>query len=114
MAGVAIDDFVLAGFGRDHEFMGEFSAHDAGVGLDRDGLQAAALKNARVGVIHFLVARLRGFVGGVEAVGVLHDEFLGAHEAEAGADFIAELGLDLVEILGQLAVGTQFAGHQGR
>ena len=76
-------------------------------------LQAAALEDAGVGVKHFLVVRRRSLVGGVEGVGVLHDEFAGAHEAEAGADFIAELCLDLIEVLGQLAVGTQFAGHQG-
>ena len=76
-------------------------------------LEAAALEDARVGVVHLLVADLRRLVGDVKAVGVLHDEFLGPHQTEAGPDFVAELGLDLVEILGQLAVGTQFGRDQG-
>ena len=77
-----------------------------------NGLEAAALEDARVGVVHLLVARLRGFVGGVEAVGVLHDELLGAHQAEARADFIPELGLDLVEVLRHLPVGVDLAGDE--
>ena len=112
MAAVAGDDFVFAGLGGDHEFVGEFSAHDAGVGLDSEGAQAAALEDAGVGVEHLLVGGGAAFVGGVEGVGVLHDEFARAHEAEPRADFIAELGLDLIEVLGQLPVGTQFARHQ--
>jgi hypothetical protein len=50
----------------------------------------------------------------VEAVGVLHDEFAAAHEAEARADLVAELRLDLVERGGQLLVGAQLVAHQAR
>ncbi len=43
----------------------------------------------------------------VEAVGVLHGEFAPPHQAEARAALVAELGLDLVEVLGQLLVALE-------
>ena len=58
-AGLAEHDLVLAGLGRHHEFVRKFAADDAGVGLDRKRLQPAPRKNARVGVVHFLVTRRR-------------------------------------------------------
>ena len=57
-----------------------------------------------------MVADHGRLVAHVEGVGVLHDEFLGAHEAEARADFIAKLHLDLVEVFRELPV----AGNLGR
>ena len=51
-----------------------------------------------------MVALLQaGFVG-VEAVGVLHIEFPHPNEAGSGARFVSELGLDLVQDEGQVAV----------
>jgi hypothetical protein len=43
----------------------------------------------------------------VERIGVLHQEFARAHHAEARADLVAELGLDLVEVDRQLLVAGQ-------
>ena len=113
-AGFAVNDLVLAGLGRHHEFVRMTAADDAGVGLNRKRLQSAPRENARVGVVHFLVSGLRRLVAHVEAVGVLHDELPGAHQAEARADFVAELDADLVEILRQLPVGIDFSGGGGR
>jgi len=59
-----------------------------------------------------LVRGVRGFERGVEAVGVLHDELFGAHQAEPRADFVAELGLDLVDRAGELAVRADLAGQE--
>ena len=101
----ALDQAVLAGIRKHHEFVRRTAAHRAGVGLDDLRPEAAPLEDALVGLVHRLVALLRAVPVDVEAVGVLHDEFLGAHEAEARADFIAELGLDLVEVDRELAVG---------
>ena len=84
--------------------MGPLAPDVAGVGLDRAGIQAAAPEDAVVGVKHGLIGDVGGFERGVEAVGVLHDEFLGTHQAESRADFIAELGLYLVDGTGELAV----------
>ena len=87
-------------------------ADQAGIRLHGSKGEAAAGENALIGVIHFLVTGLGGFVRSVEAVGVFHDEFLGAHEAETRADFITELGLDLIKRHWQLAVGTDLAGEK--
>ena len=108
-APLAEHDFVLARLGGHHELVRELAAHHARVRLDRDRLEPATLEDARVGVIHLVIARLRRLVRGVEAVGVLHDELLGAHQAEARADLIAELGLNLVEVLRHLPVGIDLA-----
>jgi hypothetical protein len=43
----------------------------------------------------------------VEGIGVLHQEFAPAHKAEAGPDLVAELPVDLVEVLGQVAVAFE-------
>ena len=42
----------------------------------------------------------------MEGVGVLHGEFASAHQSESRAQLVAELGLDLVEIDGELAIGV--------
>ena len=47
----------------------------------------------------------------MEAVGVLHHELARAHHAEARADLVAELGLDLVEVDRQLAVALELAAR---
>ena len=92
--------------------MRPLAADVAGVRLDRLGAQAAAPENANVGIVHHLVIGVCGFQRRVEAVGVHHEKFLGAHQAEARADFITELGLDLVDGAGKLAVGIDLAGDE--
>ena len=48
----------------------------------------------------------------IKAVSVFHDELTTPHQAKAGATFVAEFGLNLVEVFGQLFVAAQFlAGH---
>ena len=48
----------------------------------------------------------------MERVGVLHQEFACPHYPEAGAALIAELGLDLIEICGQLSVAVEFIANK--
>src|SRR5207244_4855307 len=48
----------------------------------------------------------------VKRIRVLHEESAAAHEAEARADLVAELDLDLIEVLRQLAVGADLAAHE--
>ena len=96
-AGFALHDAILTGLCEDHELVREIAAHGAGVGFDDLGAQPAALEDADVGVVHGLVADIGGFPACIEAVGILHAEFLGAHQAEAGPDLVPEFGLDLVE-----------------
>ena len=106
LAAVAGDDGVLARFGQHHEFMGVGAADGTGLGLDGAVLEAAALEDTPVGLVHLLVGAVRPRLVQVEGVGVLHDEFAAAHQAETGPDFVAEFSLDLVEIEGQLPVGA--------
>lgn len=105
-------DQVLAGFGGDHELLAGGTADGAAVGLDRHGPQAAALEDAPVGPVHGGVGAPQAGLVGMEGIGVLHDEFPPPHQAEAGPDLIAELGLDLVQADRQLAVGAQQVGRQ--
>ncbi len=92
--------------------MRPLAANIAGVRFNRTREEAAPFKDARVGIVHRLIGGIRGFERGVETVGVLHDEFLGAHQSETRANLIAEFGLDLIDRAGQLAVGVDFAAHQ--
>ena len=48
----------------------------------------------------------------MERVAVLHDELAGPHQAEAGAYLVAELGLDVIEVAGQLAVAPDGGAEQ--
>jgi len=48
----------------------------------------------------------------VEGIGVLHDELSAAEEACSWAGFVAELGLDLVEVEGELFVAGEAGFHE--
>ena len=50
----------------------------------------------------------------MEGVGVFHHEFSSPHHAKARADLIAELGLNLVKVQGQLLVTAQFPADEVR
>ena len=52
---------------------------------------------------------IEAFGVGVEAVGVFHNKFAAAQDAEARAEFVAELEADLIEIYRKLFVGFDFA-----
>ena len=47
----------------------------------------------------------------MERVGVLHQEFSRAHDAEAGPDFVAHLVLYLIQIQRQLFIAADFVAH---
>ena len=104
-------DRVLARGGEHVELLRAGAADGTRVREHRTELQPHAGEDARVGVVHRLVAVIERRFIGVEAVGVLHDEFACAHHAEARADFVAELQLDLVEVHGQLAVALELAAR---
>ena len=100
----AREDRVFAGFGEHHELVRLGAADVAGVGLDLGVAQAAAGEDPPVGPLHGAVGEIEVLVVGVEGVGVLHQELAPPHEAESGSDLVAELGLDLVHVDGQLFV----------
>jgi len=106
-----VDDEVLAGVGNDLEFMAARASDGAGVRRHGAEFQAQALKDAGVGGIHGVVAGLRAGLIAVEGISVLHGEFASAHQAEARAALVAELGLDVIEIARQLAPAVDFVAH---
>ena len=89
--------------------MGQAAADRAGIRLDGPVAQAAPVEDAAVRVVHVAVLALAVLQVGVERVGVLHDELPPAHEAEARPDLVPELGLNLVQVERQVAVGTHLA-----
>jgi hypothetical protein len=50
----------------------------------------------------------------VKGVGILHQEFARAHDAETGSDLVAHLVLDLVQVERQLPVAADLAAHDVR
>jgi hypothetical protein len=105
---------VLADGARHHELVVDVAADGAGVGLDRGVAEPHPLEHPAVGVVHGLVRLPHALRRGVEGVGVLHDELTAAEEAVAGTGLVAELGLDLVHVDGQVPVGLHVHRHGGR
>ncbi len=98
------EHFALAGVGENDELVAEVAADRAGVGLHRDRLQAEARERAQVGDEHLVVGVPCARLVEIERIGVLHQEFARAHDAEARPHLVAELPLDMIEIERQIAV----------
>ena len=94
--------------------MREAAAHHAGVRLDRDGLGADPAEKILIGGLHRLVALDGALVGRVERVGIHHDKLARAHQAKARPDLVAELGRNLEEILGEVAVARDLGADERR
>ena len=88
------------------------ATHHTGVGFDGCRRYVAAIKDALVGLVEGAVGFVQAGSIDVQAVGVLHDEFAHADQTATGANFVAELGLDVVEQFGQLPVGIDFTPGQ--
>ena len=104
VAARAGDDGVLAGVGGQQEFVGVLAADGAAVGLGHQHRQAAAPEDVAVRLRHVLIGGVQAGVVGVEGVGVLHVELAHPYQPGAGTGFVAELGLNLVQQLRQVAV----------
>src|SRR5580658_2384963 len=102
-------DRILAGRREHVELLRDVAADRPGVGAHRAEGESGASEDAGVGVVHGAIALAQRLLVEVEGVGVLHDEFARAHDAEARPHLVAELGLDLVEIHRQLAVAPELA-----
>ena len=84
--------------------MGVLAPDGTGVGLGHEGGEAAAAVDVAVGLRHGLVADVQAVLVGVEAVGVLHVELADSYKPSAGTGLVTELGLNLVEHEGEVAV----------
>ena len=74
-------------------------------GAHRDRLQAEPREGAQIGHEHLVVGVPRAGLVDVERIGVLHQEFAAAHQAEARPHLVPELPLDVVEVERQVLVG---------
>ena len=84
--------------------MGVVAADGAGIRAHRDRPQPHALIGPQVAHHVPVVGPHRRVAVHVEVVAVLHQELAAAHDAEAGADLVPELPLDVVERQRQVAV----------
>ena len=80
------------------EFVRAGAAYRAGIGGHGAELEPEAGEDAAVGVVHVAVFAFQVGIRSMEGVAVLHQELAAAHDAEARTDFVAELGLYLVEM----------------
>ncbi len=112
MAFGAVDDLVLAGLGDHHELVRVLTADGPAVGLDEQCRQPAAGIDILVGLEHPVVATGEPFFIGIKAVEVLHGELADPEQAGSGAGLVAELGLNLVEEQGQVAVAPDILADQ--
>ena len=106
-ASVAVHERRLAGIGECHELDGGVAANLAGIRHNRQGLEAAALADVRVRLLHVVVGLLQGLLRGIEGIAVLHDELAAAHEAEARAHLVAELVLNLIQVNRKLLIALE-------
>ena len=109
--GVAIDA-ALAGLGENDEFMGKVAADRPGLGPHRNGLEAHAGEDPQIGNEHALIGTARRCFVDIEGIGVLHQKLAAAHHAEPRPLLVAELPLDVIEDLRQLAIAVN--GRRGR
>jgi len=106
LARIAAEDGVFAATGQHVELVGEAATNGTAVGLHGTELHAQAGEDALVGVEHGPVLAVGAGIVRVEGVAVLHGELAAPHEAEPGPALVAELGLDLEKVHGQLFVAA--------
>ena len=85
--------------------MAEIAADRAGLGPHRDRLQPHPGEGAQIGDEHPVVGAPRGGLVDIERIGILHQEFAAAHDAETRPLLVAELPLDVIEVERKALVG---------
>ena len=114
VAAVGLDEGVLAHLGGVQELLGAGAAHRTGGGPHRHDLEAESVEDPQVGGPVGLVRGVQAGVVHREGVGVLHDELAPAEQAGARAGLVPVLGLDLVQVRGQVLVRGVQVLHQER
>ena len=108
----AVNQRILTGVGNHLELVAGRAANRARIGRHGPIVQPQPVEDANIGVEHLLIAGQRCLGVAVEGIGVLHGELAAAHDAEARPALVPELGLDVVEVLRQLAVAAQILPRQ--
>ena len=109
---VGEDHIVFAALRQHLEFMRGAAADGAGISLYRAEIQPHTAEDFAVSGVHRIVGFLQRFLRSMERVRIFHQEFAGAHHAETRAHFVAEFGLDLIEVQRQLLIGVQLVADQ--
>ena len=107
----AVHDGVFTRGGNHLKLFVQVAANRAAVSRYCAVAQAKAVKNLAVCSGHVLVADFGRCLVAVKAVGVFHDELAPAHQAKAGAAFVPEFGLNLVNFFWQLLVAFNVLAH---
>ena len=94
------------------KFMGVVAANAAGIRQDGPEVEAETAENSGVSRVHGVIGLLQAGLIRMKGVGIFHQKLPCAHDAKAGADFIPEFGLNLIEIGGQLLVTAQLIADQ--
>ena len=68
-------------------------------------------EGAQIGDEHLVVGMPRAGLIDVERIGILHQEFAAAHQAEARPHLVAEFPLDVIEIERQILVGAHIGAE---
>src|SRR3990172_9090630 len=89
-------------------------AYSAKVCLDDNIVKTASVEYAAVGVVHRFITLVKPVIIHVKAIGVFHDKFLAAQDAESGSCLIPELSLNLVESDWELPVGIHLISYDIR
>ncbi len=105
---------ILAALDQDLKLGASGSAHGAAVRAHHPVREAHAIEDGAVCATHRLVALLRRLFVDVEGVRVLHAELATAKQAAAGSSLVTKLGLDLVQVLRQIAVALDLAACEIR
>ncbi len=109
VAAIAGDDGVLPGIDEHLKLRARGAADRTRVGLNHAVVEPHPVEDPRVRLAHDLVARTRPLLVRVEGVRVFHGKLTPAKEAPTRAGLVSELGLDLVEILGQVSPALDLA-----
>ena len=100
------EHFALAGLGQNDEFVAEIAADRPRFRRHRDRGQPHPREGAQISDEHLVVGMAAGLRVEIEGIGVLHQKFARAHDAEARAHLVAEFPLDMEQVKRQVLVGA--------
>ena len=86
--------------------MAEIAADRSRFRRHRDRGQAHPREGAQIGDEHLVVGMAAGLRAEIEGIGVLHQKFARAHDAETRAHLVAEFPLDMEQVKRQVLVGA--------
>jgi hypothetical protein len=114
VACAARHDRVFAGLDEHLELGTRRPAHRPGVSRNETISEPKCVEDPHVALAHFLVRAPCTVFVHVERVGVLHQELAATQEATSRSRLVAELRLDLVQVLRKIAIATDLVTRNVR